>query len=97
MGCWHGGYHGCGSWYGPPYGWREPAEWYMEPPMSSRLRRSYRRAERQASAEDLEAQLTDLREEMRRVESDLADLLRMEKAAADEPSLTRRSGDMERG
>jgi hypothetical protein len=87
MGCWHGGYHGCGPWYGPPYGagWYEPVDWYEEAPAFSRRRRRYRRFEREASAEDLEARLADLRDEVRRVESELSDLRRQEEAGAEGP------------
>jgi hypothetical protein len=87
MGCWHGGFHGCGPWYGAPYGagWYEPVDWYEEAPAVPRRHRRYRRFERNASAEDLEARLADLRDEMRRVESDLSDLRRQSEAAADGP------------
>lgn len=74
MGCWHGGYHGCGPWHGPGYGpgWYEPADWDEEAdwPIRRRYRRS-RRWEREADADELEAQLADLRDEVRRVEAAL--------------------------
>lgn len=86
MGCSHGGYHGCGPWYGPPYGaaWYEPVDWYEEAPAFSRRRRR-RKFEREASAEDIEARLADLRDEVRRVESELSDLRRQEEAGAEGP------------
>jgi uncharacterized small protein (DUF1192 family) len=85
MSCWHGGYHGCGPWCGPAYGpsWYEPADWYEDAPPAYRRRRAgYRRYAREASADELEARLADLRDEMRRVELELSDLRRQEEGAA---------------
>ncbi len=82
MGCWHG-WHGCGPWYGGPYGrgWYEPVEWYEEPgwPIRRRNRRS-RQLDREAAAEELDARLDELREEVRRMEADLASLRGSEEA-----------------
>lgn len=85
MSCGHG-WHGCGPWYGPPNapGWYEPADWYEEIP-SFRRRRQYRRFERETSAAELEARLGELRDEVRRMESELSDLRRQEAAAAEGP------------
>jgi hypothetical protein len=86
MSCGHG-WHGCGPWYGPPYasGWYEPADWYEEAGPPFRGRRRYRRFEREAPADELEARLADLRDEVRRVESELSELRRREDAAAEGP------------
>jgi hypothetical protein len=85
MSCGHG-WHGCGPWYGPTYdrGWYGPTDWYEEagPPLRSRR---YRRSERDASADELEARLADLREEVRRVESQVAGLRRQEESAGEAP------------
>jgi hypothetical protein len=87
MSCWHGGYHGCGPWYGPAYGagWYGPADWYEEAGPAFRRRRRYRRYEPEASADELEARLADLRDEMRRLESELSDLRRQEESAPEGP------------
>jgi uncharacterized small protein (DUF1192 family) len=87
MGCWHGGYHGCGAWYGPAYGpgRYEPADWYEEAAPAFRRQRRHRRYEREVSAAELEAQLSDLRDEMRRLEADLSDLRRQGEASAEGP------------
>jgi hypothetical protein len=76
MSCGHGGYHGCGPRYGPMCGpgWYEPADWYKEAVPPFPRRRRYRRFERQAPADELEARLADLRDEVRRVESELSEL-----------------------
>jgi hypothetical protein len=86
MGCWHGA-HGCGPWYGPPYGpgWYEPADWYEEVPPAFRRRRRQRRYEREVSADELEARLAELHDEVRRVESELAELRRHDEAAGEAP------------
>jgi hypothetical protein len=84
MGCWHG-YHGCGPWYGGPYGpgWYEPADWYEEAEWPVRPRhRRYRRLDRESAAQELEARLDDLREELRRVEAELVSLRGGNEAAA---------------
>jgi hypothetical protein len=74
MGCWHGGYHGCGPWHGWGYGpgWYDPADWAEEAdwPIRRRYRR-YRRVERETDTDELEARLADLREEVRRAEAEL--------------------------
>ena len=56
MSCGHG-WHGCGPWYGPyGGGWHEPVAWYQEADWPIRRRpRRYRRPEREAGTEDLEA------------------------------------------
>lgn len=76
MSCWHG-WHGCGPWYGPPYGrgWYGPEDWFAEPdwPMRRRSRR-YRRIDRETAADELEARLEELRDEVGRLEAELADL-----------------------
>lgn len=86
MSCWHG-WHGCGPWYGPPYapGWYEPADWYEEAAPVFRRRGRYRRFEREAPADELEARLAELRDEVRRVESELSELRRREEAAPEGP------------
>jgi hypothetical protein len=73
MSCWHGPYgHGCGLWHGygyAPYGppdWFEDFEWPVRPPL--------RRAERGLAADDLEARLDALRDEIRGVEREIAGL-----------------------
>jgi hypothetical protein len=86
MSCGHG-WHGCGPWYGPPYGpgWYDPAGWYEEPAPAFRRRGRYRRFERELPTDELEARLADLRDEVRRVESELSELRRREDAAAEGP------------
>jgi hypothetical protein len=83
MGCWHGGSHGCGPWHGPAYGarWREPVDWYEETPLEIRRRPRYRRFEREVPVDELEARLAELRNEIRRVETELSDLRRQEETA----------------
>ena len=82
MGCWHGhgSGHGCGPGYcGPPRGWYGPVdECDRYDDVDRRLRRPFREraGERRSGEESLEARLEDLREELRRVESALADLSR---------------------
>jgi hypothetical protein len=76
MSCGHG-WHGCGPWYGPPSGggWYEPAEWYEEADWPIRRRsRRYRRVEREAAPEELEARLAQLLDELHRVEAELVSL-----------------------
>jgi hypothetical protein len=87
MGCWHG-WHGCGPWNGPPYGesWYGPAEWYEETERPLRRRhRQYRRLDREAAAEELEAQLADLRDQLRRIEGELSAVRSGEEATAGGP------------
>jgi hypothetical protein len=76
MSCGHG-WHGCGPWYGPPYGrdWYGPADRYEEAdwPVRRRSRRALR-LEAETAPEDLEARLGELREEIRRVEAELVSL-----------------------
>ena len=76
MSCWHG-WHGCGPCYGPPHGrgWYGPADWLEEAdrPIRRRYRR-YPRLDREAAAEELAERLEELREEVHRVEAELADL-----------------------
>ncbi len=77
MSCGHGGWHGCGPWYGPPRGegWYAPDDWYDE--FDRPVRRRYRRSARsdaEGVADDLEARLSALREEIRRAETELAEL-----------------------
>jgi hypothetical protein len=76
MGCWHG-IRGCGPWYGPPRwtGWYEPADWYDEgdwpiPPRYARRRPP----DREVATSELEAQLAELRDELRRIETELGRL-----------------------
>ena len=84
MGCWHGGYHGCGPWHGP-YGWYEPADWYGEDgPVRSGYRRD-RRYERVVDVDELEARLADLRGEIRRVEGEIVNLRGAGEAARQKP------------
>jgi hypothetical protein len=76
MGCWHGG-HGCGPWYGGPSGrsWYGPEDWYAEADWP--IRRRYRRQgrlDREMAADELEARLAELRDEVGRVEAELAGL-----------------------
>ena len=86
MSCGHG-WHGCGPWYGPPYGpgWYDPADWYEEAAPVLRRRGRYRRFEREAPADELEARLAELRDEVRRMESELSELRRRDDAAAEGP------------
>ncbi len=83
MSCWHGG-HGCGPWHGGPYspGCYDPADWYGEAdwPAPRRYRRPAR-PDPEAAADDLQARLEALRDEVRRVEADLMDLRGGESAA----------------
>lgn len=84
MSCGHG-WHGCGPWYGGPYGrgWYEPAERYegADWPIRRRSRRD-RPLERETAPEELEATLDELRDEVRRVEVELARLRGSQEAAA---------------
>ena len=87
MSCGHG-WHVCGPWYGGPYGegLREPAEWYEEADWPIRRHsRRYRRPERGAGTEDLEARLAELRNEVRRVEAELMSLRGSDETAAERP------------
>ena len=84
MGCAHG-WHGCGHWYGPPYGggWYEPAEWDEEADRPIRRRsRGYRRPEGETAPEELEMRLDELRDEIRRVENELVSLRGSHEAAS---------------
>lgn len=76
MSCRHG-WHDCGPWYGSPYdmGWYGPADWYE--PEERPVRRRYgrtRRLDRGPAAEDLEARLSELRDEIGRLEAELGDM-----------------------
>ena len=75
MGCWHGN-HGCGPWHAPVYGrgWYDPVDWFEEDWPVRRSSRSRRRADREAAGGALEARIDELREEVRRLEVELADL-----------------------
>jgi hypothetical protein len=87
MSCWHG-WHGCGPWHGLPYGggWYGPADWVEEPERPFRRRyRGFRRPDRGTAAEELEARLADLRDEMRRVEAELSGLRGGEEAMTEGP------------
>jgi hypothetical protein len=84
MSCRHG-WHGCGPWYGPPYGpdWYGPLDWGAEPvPARWRVRRPGR-FEGEDTAEDLEARLTDLRDKVRLMEAELAEFRGMEHTTAE--------------
>ncbi len=75
---WHGG-HGCGPWHGwgyenGPYDRGGPyarADWYedVEPPRRRRQGRG-----RDAAGEDLEARLSELRDQVQRLEEELSNL-----------------------
>jgi uncharacterized small protein (DUF1192 family) len=87
MSCGHG-WHGCGPWYGPPRGegWYGPYDWYEE--LDRPMRRRYRRQTRsdtESVAEDLEARLSALREEISRAETELAELRGRDEALAERP------------
>ena len=76
MSCGHG-WHGCGPWHGPGRGegWYGPEDWYDE--FDRPMRRRYRqpaRSEADSVADDLEVRLSALRDEIRRAETDLAEL-----------------------
>lgn len=69
MGCWHGP-HGCGPWYGGPYAeWSDEMDW----PIRRRVRRA-RRGDQEMAADELEARLDELRDELRRVQAELENL-----------------------
>ena len=79
MGCWHDwhDWHGCGPSYGVPYGrgWSEPADWYEEREWPARRRdRRLQRLDPEMAVGELESRLDELRDEMRRVESELTNL-----------------------
>ncbi len=87
MSCWHGrhDWHGCGpsygpavreGWYGPPPDWYgPPPDWYDEAGWPARGRdRRVRRYERDTTPQELEATLGELREQVGRVEAELARL-----------------------
>ncbi len=77
MGCWHGHGPWCDGpsprgWYGPHQG---ASEWFAEPDWP--VRRPERRGrplDRQSMGRSLEARLAELREEVERIEADLAEL-----------------------
>jgi hypothetical protein len=72
MSCWHGP-HGCGPWHGYGYGYGYgPGDWYGEPDWP--VGRPVRRSSRAIAAEDLEARLEALHDEIRNVERVLAGL-----------------------
>lgn len=76
MGCWHG-WHGCGPPYGVPYarGWCEPGEWYEEAGWPARRRdRRPQRLDPETAVDELELRLDELRDEMRRLETELLNL-----------------------
>jgi len=88
--CGHGGYHGCGEWhgglwYGPPAEVDRDAraDWYEAARPMPRGRGRDRWEERAISAGELEARLVELRDEMRRVQSELSGLRRPEAASDD--------------
>lgn len=76
MGCRHDYYHGCGpGYYWPvPRGFYPPDEYDWYDDVNWPLRRRHR--ERGERADALEMRLDELREEMRRIETALADLRR---------------------
>jgi hypothetical protein len=81
MGCWHGA-RGCGPWYGPPpRGWYEQPGWYDEGDWPVPPRYARRRASDREPAGELEAQLAELREELRRIEAELVRLHADDEAA----------------
>ena len=76
MSCGHG-WHGCGPSYSGHYGrgCDEPVDWFEASDWPARGRaRRYERLGRDEAADDLEARLGALRDEIRRVEADLASL-----------------------
>jgi hypothetical protein len=75
MGCWHG-YHGCGPWHGGPYspGWYDADTWDEADVRPVRRGRPGRPVDRGPGTEELAARLEELLGEVRRVESELADL-----------------------
>jgi hypothetical protein len=87
MSCGHG-WHGCGPWYGPPRaeGWYGPDDSYEEidRPVRRRYRR-YARSDAGSAADELEARLSALRDEIRRAETELAELRGRDEAVADRP------------
>jgi hypothetical protein len=87
MSCGHG-WHSCGPWYGPPRGegWYGPDDWYEEigRPMR-RPGRRYAGSDAGGVADDLEARLATLRDEIRRAETELAELRGREDATAKRP------------
>lgn len=86
MSCGHG-WHGCGPSYGPPHGrgWYGPQDWYEEADWPIRGRpRPYRRIDPETAGEEFEARLEELREEVRRVEAEVAHLVRPGQSAAGE-------------
>lgn len=82
MSCGHG-WHGCGPWYGPPdelpygRGYYGPASWHEDAGWPARgWSRRGRRVDPELAAEELATRLEDLRDEIRRVEAELAHLSR---------------------
>ncbi len=86
MSCLHG-YHGCGPWYGGPYGpgWYDPVEYGTEEWPTRQRSRRYRRMDRETATEELEERLAALRNEIRRVEADLGSLRGSNEEAAERP------------
>jgi hypothetical protein len=75
MGSCHGR-HGCGPWYGSPYGpdWYGPAEWPVGPVPARWRGRSPERFVEEDDTAELEARLADLRAKVRLMEAELAEL-----------------------
>ena len=88
MSCGHGSWHGCGPWYGPPRseGWCGPDDWSeaFDRPTRRRSRR-YALSDADSVADDLEARLSALRDEIRRAEAELAGLRRRDETPAERP------------
>ena len=91
MGCWHGhGYgHGCGpGYYWPaPRGWYGPVDeddWYEDVNWPLRRRGRGRPIDPEMRAATLETRLEELREELRRVEAALDDLVKPSAAGPSE-------------
>jgi len=85
MSCSHG-WHGCGPWHGPGRGWYGPDDWYEEfdRPVRRRDRRDTR-FDADSVAGDLEARLSALQDEIRRAETELAELRSRDEALAERP------------
>jgi hypothetical protein len=78
MGCWHGWHdgHGCASWHRIPYdrGWYEPVDYYDDADWPMRRRRPTARRGSGEAQELIEARLDALRDEVSRLEADLAEM-----------------------